>query len=116
MASPPPARWARDPPPQSTSDVSDVDQAILPNPGTPGFGGRAKQAASPQIHDAGFAVLGPERKQAAGRAPGERRDARRAGMLREDLGAVLQPHQQHEPVRIADRDDRLSGMAGDNAR
>src|SRR6266581_2261073 len=37
---PPRIRAATTLPLQSTSDVSDVDQLIMPNPGTPGFGGR----------------------------------------------------------------------------
>src|SRR5216684_7063521 len=38
---PPRIRAATTLPLQSTSEVSDVDQLIMPNPGTPGFGGRA---------------------------------------------------------------------------
>src|ERR1700693_5566908 len=48
---------AADPPPQSTSDVSDVDQRILPNPGTPGFGGRVKRGLIARTHTAARALI-----------------------------------------------------------
>ena len=35
------------------------------------------------------------------------------GFLRQDLGAVLDPHEQHRAVGIADRHHLLLGMAGD---
>ena len=35
------------------------------------------------------------------------------GFLRQDFGAVVDPHQQHRAVGVADRDDLLLRMAGD---
>ena len=70
-----------------------------------------KQLAAPrssaQIDDAGLAGFGRKCQELAVGAPGQRRDRRVAGLLRQDFGAILDAHEQHEPVRIADRDDRL---------
>ena len=54
------------------------------------------------------------RPAACRRAPGQRRDRRVARLLREDFRAVVDAHEQHEAVRVADRDDVLLGMAGDD--
>ena len=51
-----------------------------------------------EIDDAGLAALGAEGEEQAVGAPGERRDRRVARLLRQDLGAVLDPHQQHHAV------------------
>src|SRR5262249_56009066 len=54
----------------------------------------------PQIDHSGGAVIGAEGEQRAILMPRERRDRTVAGLAGENLGAVVDPHQQHQPIFV----------------
>src|SRR5689334_19783547 len=47
---PTPLAVARDPPPQSKSDISDFDRSKVPNSGKPELGGRVKRTSDRRVH------------------------------------------------------------------
>ena len=59
-------------------------------------------------------VLRRDGEQISGRAPGEGRHRRVTRPARQHLGAVVEAHQQHHAVGIADRHHLLFGMTGDD--
>src|ERR1700751_1475940 len=69
---------------------------------------------SGEIEYAGFAVFRAEGKKTAVRAPGERTDRRVARLPDQNLGAILDAGEEHHAVAVADGDDRILRMTGDD--
>src|SRR5262245_36023717 len=81
---------------------------------------RCCAAAWPQLHRTALAKIdnaslpgfGSEGDELAIRTPRERSDRRVGWPARQDFRAVVDTHEQHEPVGVTDRNDRLIEMAG----
>src|SRR6478752_275256 len=69
---------------------------------------------SGEIEYAGFAVFRAEGKKTAVRAPGERTDRRVARLPDQNLGAILDAGEEHHAVAVADGDDRILRVTGDD--
>src|SRR5262249_33438373 len=73
-----------------------------------------RSGRSREIEHTGFAVFGTEGKKTAVRAPGKRADRRIARLPHQNLGAVLNAGEEHHAVAIADGNDRILRVTGDD--